>query len=136
MGTLSSVTPSAFAVAGPWKARFVGQLYSFPAGESFYDLRLNQAVKLQGGYYWIKGATLSDTVSLSVVDVDGVVSPPGTVLSEYVQNLPVAPWDHQQELASPTAADIPAGLYLRVTYDNHGTGFVALGITYRWYVED
>jgi hypothetical protein len=130
------VASEAFAYSGTEVARFQGSgPHVFPAGAtSSIDMLISTAARLQGGYYWVQNCSLGDVVSLSVVDVDGVISPAGTVVSQYVTDMPVVPWDHQQELESPTAGLIPAGLYLRITYASVGATDVNLGVTYRWYV--
>lgn len=114
--------------------RFTGFLYAFAPGTTYQQERMDKQVSLQGGYYWVRGATVGDRVTLSVVDVDNVLGG-GTdvVVSEYVRHMPVAPWDNQQEILSPTTAEILAGLYLRITYTNTGSGTVDLGVTYRWF---
>lgn len=129
--------PAPYAYAGNEKARFVGVQYTFAAGQTAsFDLQLTANVRLQGGYYWVKDSALNDKVSLSVVDVDDILGGgAGAVISQYVKDMPVAPWDHQQELESPTAAAIPAGLYLRVTYDSFGATNPIVGVTYRWFEE-
>lgn len=131
------VAPEAFAYAGTEKTRFVGVQYTFTAGQTAsFDLQLTTNVRLQGGYYWVKDPTLNDKVSLSVVDVDDILGGgAGAVVSQYVRDMPVAPWDHQQELESPTAASIPSGLYLRVTYESVGGTNPIVGVTYRWFEE-
>ena len=130
------VAASAYAYAGDERTRFVGDLYTCPPGTSQHDLRLATAVRLQGGSYWTDGATVGDRVSLLVVDVDNVLgSGAGAVVSVYVDRLPVAPWQQQVDVGAPTAALVPAGLYLRVLYENTGMGDVAAGVTYRWLVQ-
>ena len=136
-GVFSAPRSFAWAVSTNWRARFVGMQHTFTAGQSAsFDYELTSAVRLQGGYYWVKDSALNDKVSLSVVDVDDILGGgAGAVVSQYVKDMPVAPWDHQQELESPTAAAIPAGLYLRVTYDSFGATNPIVGVTYRWFEE-
>lgn len=112
--------------------RFVGKLYTFAPGESSSDLLVDKPIRLQGGTYWVRGATAGDHVTLAVVDVDGIAAPAGTVLVQYVKEMPVAPWDNQQEIVAATAGLVPAGMYLRVRYLNTGTAPVSFGVTYRW----
>lgn len=115
-------------------ARFVGHLYTCPPGTSSHDELMTTSIRLQGGYYWVKGANLGDTVSLSVVDKDNILGN-GTdvVLAEYVKNLPLAPWDHKDEIIAPTAGRVVSGLYLRMIYTNGGSQDVNFGVTYRWF---
>jgi len=135
MSVISSVSTRAWANSQGSAARFVGMQHTVTAGQtSWFDYKLTNPVRLQGGYYWVKDPALNDAVTLSVVDVDDVLGGgAGAVVSTYVTTMPVAPWDHQPEISSPTAAEIPAGLYLRVTYDSFGGTNPILGITYRWF---
>jgi len=137
MSVISSVSTRAWANSQGSEARFQGYGYTFPAGATTsFDQVLSSTVRLQGGYYWVKNPALGDKVSLKVVDVDDILGGgAGVVVSDYVTDMPVAPWDHQQELESPTAGLIPAGLYLRITYTSTGADAVDLGVTYRWFVE-
>ncbi len=128
---LPVVAPSAYAYANE-ATRFVGKLYTFASGDSASDLKVEKQIRLQGGYYWVQGANPGDTVTLAVVDVDGLVAPAGTVLVEYVKSMPVAPWNHQQEIIAATAGTVPSGMYLRVSYNNVGAAPVSFGVTYRW----
>lgn len=130
------VAQSPYAYGLGESAAFVGQSYVCAPGTSNHDMKVPFSVRLQGGYYWCKGPNLGDTVTLQVVDVDDVLGGgAGVVVSEYVVNMPLAPWDHQQELESATAGLVPAGLYLRVVYSNVGIDPVHVGVTYRWYVQ-
>lgn len=130
--------PSPYAYSETDKARFKGFLYSAPAGATTnFDYKLDQEVRLRGGHYWAKTPSVGDTVSFQVVDVDDILGGgPGTVVTEYVTNLPLAPWDHQRELLSPTAAIVPAGLYLRVIYVNAGASAVDFGVDYLWFLQE
>lgn len=115
-------------------ARFVGYLYTCSPGTVSQDELITSPIRLQGGYYWVKSPNLGDKVSLSVVDKDNVLgNGPDTVLAEYVKDLPLAPWDHMHDVIAPTAGFIPAGIYLRLTYENTGTSDVVFGVTYRWF---
>ena len=66
-----------------------------------------------------------------MVDVDGVLAPAGTVLTQYVDNFYVVDGE-RRTLASGQAADIVAGLYLRVVY--HSTGQQNVIINLDWQV--
>lgn len=121
------VAPAAVAYSD-LATRFVGALYQFAEGTSDGDLVIDQPVQLQGGSYWVRGATAGDRVSLSVVDAQG------QTLVTYVEELPVAPWDHAQDLLAATAGKVPAGATLRVTYTHTGSEPALFGVTYRWYV--
>jgi hypothetical protein len=127
------VSPSPYAYSSE-RTRFVGHLYSCGPGTTNHDEETTKLIRLQGGYYWVRGATVGDRVSFSVVDVNNILGKgPGFVVAEYVKQLPVAPWDHQQEIIAPTAGAIPPGLFLRLSYENQGSSPVSLGVTYRWF---
>jgi hypothetical protein len=127
------VAQSAYAYSAEG-ARFRGQLCPVPAAGTYsFDLRLEQAVRLQGGFFWSRGASVGDTVTLQVVDVDDILGRgAGTVLTTYVDQMPLAPFDYNGTLDSTTAGQIAAGLYLRVQI-NHTGAPSALGVTYRWF---
>lgn len=130
-GLVVAQSPYAYSTE---RTRFVGYLYSCPPGTTVHEEVTANFIRLQGGYYWVRGATIGDRVSFSVVDVNNVLGQgPDFVVAEYVKTLPVAPWDHQQEIIAPTAGSIPPGLYLRITYTNAGSGNVDIGVTYRWF---
>lgn len=130
------VATAPYSYSATDRSRFRGALYSVPPGASVgFDLRVDAPIRLHGGDYWVRGPHLGDTMSFQVVDVDDILGGgPGAVVTEYVTDLPLAPWDHARELQSPTAATVPAGLYLRVEYSNTGAEWVALGVTYRWFL--
>ena len=130
--------PAPYAYSDTDKARFKGFLYSAPAGATTnFDHKLTADIRLRGGHYWAKTPNVGDTVSFQVVDVDNILGGgAGAVVTEYVSDLPVAPWDHQRELLSPTAAVVPAGLYLRIVYVSTGAEAVSLGIDYLWFLQE
>lgn len=130
-GLVVAQSPWAYSTEG---TRFVGQAYTCAPGTTTHEFAPGVSVRLQGGYYWCKGPNLGDRIDFLIVDVDNVLGMgAGLVVSEYVKEMPVTPWDHQGELIAPTAGEIPAGLYLRVVYTNTGTEDVNFGITYRWF---
>lgn len=119
-------------------SRWHGHLYAVPAATTVgFDFKLLEEVRLYGGYYWVQGSHLQDKMSFQVVDLDNVLGGgPGLVVNEYITEIPVPPWDHEKDLVSPTAALIPAGLYLRVIYINTGSTDVSLGIVYKWFLQE
>lgn len=150
------VAPTATAYS-EYVTRFVGARYVCDPGASEHDLKVTTPVLLQGGSYWVEGANNGDSVSLAVVgdkdvtldeiadvdrairlDADGVALDTtarergGVEYIEYVVDLPVAPWAHQQDLIAATAGSVPLGARLRVTYTNVGEKPVTLGVLYRW----
>lgn len=129
--TLVTQRPYAYS---PEKARFVGFLYECTPGITEFDEPLTSYIRLQGGYYWCRGANIGDRVSLSVVDKNNVLGMGANfVLSEYVSRMPVAPWDHLQEISTTAAGSIQPGLFLRLKYENTGNNSVNLSVTYKWY---
>ena len=124
------VAAEPYAFGGDERTRFVGDLYKCAPGVSSHDLRLEDAIRLHGGSFWTEGAALGDRVSLQVVD------PSGVVVSEYVSGLPVPPSKHGPiGIQAQTAALVPAGLFLRVQYENTGADVVTLGVLYQWLVQ-
>lgn len=125
---------SPYATAQPGeRAQFVGYLYPVPGqGTYSYDEAVTVPIRLHGGIYWCSGAGLGDTVSLAVVDKSGGQD---VILAEYVRDVPLATWDHSADLTAPTAASIPAGLYLRVTIAHVTDTPMTLGVTYKWFEE-
>lgn len=119
------------------RSRFHGELYAVPAGAAVgFDLQVTEEIRLYGGHYWVQGASPGDTMSFEVVDVDDMLGAgAGVVVSRYISNMPVPPWDHERDLVSPTAALVPPGLYLRVTYNSSGASPVLLGVTYKWFLQ-
>ena len=120
------------------KSRYKGALYSAPEfADTAFDMRLDDDVRLYGGHYWVMGAKIGNTITFQVVDKDNILGGGAdVVLTEYITTMPVPGWDHERDLASPTAALIPAGLYLRVIYHNDGDGFVTLGVRYKWVLQE
>ena len=137
-GGIGLVLTAPYAYSETDRARFQGELYTAPAGQtSTHDLQLAADVRLQGGWYWVTDPAPGDRLTFQVVDVDNITGAgAGAIVSEYVSGLPVAPWDHQRDLEAHTAALIPAGLYLRVTYESTGGADVRLGVCYRWYLQE
>jgi hypothetical protein len=127
------VTTTPYAYSNE-RTKFSGHFYTCPPGTSQHSTATPGVIRLQGGTYWARGATAGDRVTFEVVDADNVLGGgAGAVVSQYVSELPVAPWDHHIEVSSPNAGTVPAGLYLRITYVNTGASDVQFGVTYRWY---
>jgi len=133
---LVAVAPYAYSAAD--KSRYKGALYSAPEfADTAFDMKLDADVRLHGGHYWVMGAKIGDSITFQVVDKDNVLGGGAdVVVTEYITTMPIPGWDHERDLESPTAALIPAGLYLRVIYHNDGDGFVTLGVTYKWFLQE
>lgn len=94
---------------------------------------ISETVKLFSGSYWISAtATIEDTIEFSIVDQDGVVSAPGTVLSEYVSDMHVVPQE-RRTLQSGQTAEIPAGAYLKINYTSTGADSVEVLADWQWF---
>jgi hypothetical protein len=107
------------------RARFVGVLYGCGPGVHDFMEELETTVRLQGGIYWCRGASVGDTVSLDILN------PSEEVVAEYVSEIPLAPWDHTADLMASTAAVIPAGYKIRVRIVCAAE--LTLGVTFRWW---
>jgi hypothetical protein len=118
--------PTAYATS-PDPVRFRGDFVAFAPGNSSHDLDPGLEIRLRSGSFWARGASLGDRISLSVV------SPTGEEVSRYCDRLPVPPFDSVVELAAPTAGLVPAGLRLRIEYENQGPSPVAVGVIFSWF---
>lgn len=89
--------------------------------EASADLKITQAgdqgLYINGGDLYTNGAKVGDYVKMQVVDVDGIMSPAGTIISEWITKWYADPKGGQSVL-TPYAGKIPGGLYLRITYKN------------------
>jgi hypothetical protein len=109
-----------------------GSTFTAVAGVSTpHDVLVDQTCQLFSGSFHVASATQGDTIEFEVVDVDGVLAPAGTVLTQYVDSLYVVDGE-RRTLASGQAAEIAAGLYLRVVY--HSTGENNVTINLDWQV--
>jgi len=117
LGGVFAPTFSAYEGSSLW----VGEKFTAAAGVStVFDYKLLNNANLFGGSVWCdSNAAIGDSMDFSVVDVDGIAAPPGTVLSTYIKSLYVVPQE-RRDLKSGKAAEIVAGLYLRTVY--HSTG--------------
>lgn len=118
--------------------RFKGASYTATASSTTtHDLQVPADIHLFGGHYWVKDAALGDTLTFQVVDVDNILGGgAGAVVTEYITDMPIPPWNHERDLDSPTHTYIPTGLYLRVTYVSTGGTNVSLGVTYKWFLQE
>lgn len=72
-----------------------------------------------GVTYYAKDSEIGDSVTFQVVDVDGILSPAGTVLEEFSKDWKVFP-NIPQEIRLYKARLVP-NLYLRVVYQSTGS---------------
>lgn len=86
---------------------------------AYYKITSSTTVGLSivGGNLYTNGMTMGDTMSLAVVDKDGIMSPQGTVIKSYVTGWNVSPTG-DQGMNTPYGIYIPGGLYIAATYTN------------------
>lgn len=83
------------------------------------DWKLPEDRWITGGLMMINQCTWGDTFDIEIVDLDGVVTTAGTVLATHVKDFRVNPGqNYQGEFHSQYPALIPAGVYIRIKYDN------------------
>lgn len=106
--------------------QFAGKGFSatFTAGqtEDFY-FPLKDGFMVNGGEYYTINANQGDTITVDLVDKDGVVAPPGTVLvrPSYLLDWNVSPQNNIKQLFTTSyAATPPERVYLRFTYTSTG----------------
>ena len=116
------------------RSHWVGARFTATAGATTpFDYELTVNLKLWSGTFWCNSdATIGDTISFSVVDVNGIVSPPGTVIREYVDDIYVVP-DERRSLSSGQASDLVAGLFLRTTYVSTGATNVEILMDWQYF---
>lgn len=81
------------------------------------DYKINEDNIINGMTLLVKNATFGDYITFQVIDLDGVLTPAGTILSQFGTTWYVAS-DAQNQLVPviPYPAKIYAGLYLRLIY--------------------
>lgn len=100
---------------------------------SSIDLLITDDAFFTGGVLSAKGATFGDFVNLQVVDVDGIMAPAGTVLSQYATN-----WfmnsdkEEQINISVPYPGKLIVGFYLRISY--HSTGATDVSVTANYFL--
>lgn len=85
------------------------------------DTRIADDVLFRGVKLIAKNTTFGDTVSVKVVDVDGIYFPAGTVLSSPVLNFNISTDQQlQADYESVAPFKLFGGLYIRITYNSVG----------------
>ncbi len=104
------------------KPNVVGIQGSIPNGTTVsIDTKVTDDSLFRGIKLIAMNTTFGDTISVRVVDVDGVYSPPGTVLSSPVLNFNISTDQQlQADYESVAPFKILGGLYLRITYVSTG----------------
>lgn len=96
------------------------------------DTAVTEDTVLTGGNLVLKDQCFGDTVDQQVVDKDGIVAPPGTVLRQFITSWNVA--DDVQIQGGIVAPGYPAkiisGLYLRLVYHSTCGTDVKVAINY------
>jgi hypothetical protein len=100
-------------------------------GTTHIDYKLTDDCLLAGGEFITKTSVFGDSITFQVVDVDGIVSPAGTVLNEFVTNFYLIE-DQQKQFGfrAEYPAKIISGLYLRLIYNSTGLLNVKVAMNY------
>lgn len=117
----SKVQPSTLGVAATITAQTTQSIDTLVADDS-----LIRAIE-----FLCRNQAFGDTISVSVVDVNGVYVPAGTVISTPVSNYNIVS-DRQSQRSYEAAAPlkIRGGLFVRVTYVSTGATAVDVGINF------
>lgn len=76
---------------------------------------------ITGAYTILKNHVSGDSITLRVMDLDGVIAPAGTTLNEFATNWYVASdTQTQRGVNVPYPAKCLAGLYIRIVYNSVG----------------
>lgn len=84
---------------------------------------------ISGGEMYTNIAKVGDYIQVQVVDVDGIMSPAGTVIFDWVKKWYANPIG-AQIVDTAYAGKIPGGLYVRVTFNSTGGANVAVAVNY------
>lgn len=88
---------------------------------SHLDYKVLNDCFITGAKFKAKNATFDDTASFQVIDIDGIVSPAGTVLNQFITGWSMVEDKQTQiDFSAPYPAKIIAGLYLRIVYKSAG----------------
>jgi hypothetical protein len=107
------------------KVKFRGEGISFTATAgtaTSYDYRIAEARLLDGTQLILKGHAFGDSVDFKVVDVDNILGyGAGLVLDTFSSGWYVAEdIQNQGQIRIPYAAEVLAGLYIRLVYHSVG----------------
>lgn len=134
-GFLSRISNSPTEANYGGSSRWEGTSFTATAGtNTTHDYTIASTRKLFSGTFHV-GPTgaYGDTISFAVVDVLGIVAPPGTVLSEYVTDMGVVA-NERRTLQSGQVADLEAGMVLRTTYFSTGASDVDLLLDWQFFI--
>lgn len=95
------------------------------------DYLITQDVLITGAILLTKNSKFGDNFIFQVVDIDGILSPSGTILNQFITNWYVSE-DIQKQLDMQInyPAKLYAGLYLRFMYTSIGDEDVSVAINY------
>lgn len=95
------------------------------------DYKLTDDMLLTGSQVLTNGTAFGDSLSFQIIDIDGILTPAGTVLGQFVTNWQLRTDSQEQikiEINYP--AKIYSGLYLRLIYNSTGNSDVLVSINY------
>lgn len=116
-----------------FETKLKGYLYSCQVGSSIQEVKITNAMHLEGLYYWTQSSNIGDKLTFEIVDKDNAFGYGANyVFDKYVDQIPVVPSSFGQQYFGFNRTYINPNLYLRITYLNTGDAEVNLGITYRW----
>lgn len=130
------------------RARLAG--FTFVADDaqaSVLDIEISSRRLVQGATFWVSDCIAGDRGSLSVVDKNDVLGlhtangiPLGTPIElvKYAANMPMPTAAlHQESAIMDTVSSVPAGLFIRCTYEAVAASAPqrVIGITFRWYLD-
>jgi hypothetical protein len=94
-----------------------------------FDYKFIDDHLLTGIEYIVSGSNWGDSMTLQIVDKDGIFAPAGTILNQFATNWYLSSIAIiKDEIRSCYPAKIPTGLYLRLIYNSTGTTNVNFAI--------
>lgn len=119
----SPVQRKPFADPQGFYARFKGhQGVATKNATTNVDFCITETRWINGAQLILKNHQFDDTANFQVVDVDGLFTPPGTVLDEFVEDWAVISDTQNQGVHMlDYPARIQGGLYVRIVYKSTGT---------------
>lgn len=98
------------------------------------DYQIPYDVCFTSGNLILGGQNFGDTVTLQVVDVDGILAPRGTVLGESLKDWNVVSDSQYQHGAETTyPVKLLQGLYVRIKYTNIGLMSVSVRANFKFH---
>ncbi len=94
------------------------------------DLKVNNDSFITGGLAGIENASFGDTMTLQVVDVDGIIAPKGYMINEFVTSWKLSTGMNWVSINVPYPAKIISGLYVRLIYNSVTSTIPNVSINY------